>query len=176
MIEWGPLQILPPGLLGALQLKNMGKNPGALSSLVQGTLELRDWLLQQNYEVLGATNAASVTDNFTGFQDGGTGARVPEGEWWYIHEYQVNILALATGDVVHAAPAYQDNTVAGGDTITVGPDVRLVPTATTASLTAPAWRQFFVPPNALFGGWILESNVAAALNLGCRIRMTRLPV
>lgn len=169
------ISYLPPGLLGALQIKG-GANPRTLIETYQPVLEMRDWLLLAAYEVLGVTNAGGVTNGFAGFTSAAA-AVVPVRQWWYVHDFSINIPGLVATDVIHAAPAYQLDVAAGGDTFIAGASERLAPGAGGGAFTCFSSRApFFVPQGALFGAWILESIVAAPRDLGIRIRYTPLPL
>lgn len=50
-----PIQTQPRGLLGFLQLKNMGQNPAVLPETLQSVLELREWLWETNAESVPST-------------------------------------------------------------------------------------------------------------------------
>lgn len=80
----GPVGIVPPGMLGLLGLKTLGRNPRDLGSTYDATLEVMDWIAQQN--ALVATVSAGLTASpFV------QAANVPEGEYWYIHGLTLSV-------------------------------------------------------------------------------------
>lgn len=175
--EYAPIPLQPPGLLGALQLKNYGKNPPALVGSYQPMLDMREWLLMADVRTAGQTAVGAVTAGLADFAS--AGLQIPEREWWYIHDFSAHVGAsnLATGDIVTISPAYQVDLQTGGDTIVVGPPFTLEVAATAGDLRVRADRvPFLAPPTALFGAWIHQALVAANRNLAVRLRYTRLPV
>lgn len=108
----GPIQTLPQGLLGLLQLKVQGRNPRDLAESVQPTLEMSGFYLE---------SSVNWSPNTVGFADAviapGTagpsflalapGVLSPgENECWYVHggAMQIGVLATATltGARIHA--------------------------------------------------------------------------
>lgn len=91
--SFGPIQIIPPGLLGFLGLKSAGENPHSLLAEYRPTLEMRDWLLMARAEYLMVGFAAgSIGGNLTGtvITDSVSSVPgtfvVPVGEWWWFHD------------------------------------------------------------------------------------------
>lgn len=78
-----PIQQIPGGLLGFLQLKNAGQNPSELPASLQAVLEMREWYWQSFAQVAVGTDAAIAA---AGFVDKIT---VPAGEYWAIHDVAV---------------------------------------------------------------------------------------
>lgn len=109
----GPIQQIPQGLLGLLQLKNLGRNPVSLDDNVQPTFDMMPlWLL-----------TSAEQDTLTHQRDIATGAGqvlgfatnpivVPEGEVWWVHRYSLEVvLAAVAGDVANdVIPALLLNT------------------------------------------------------------------
>lgn len=109
MEEYRPIQTIPQGLLHFLQLKNHGKNPAELSSLLQPGLELRDWLFQtQPTESVSGTAAAIGATGYVAY------ITIPQNEWWVLHECQCTINQTLATDWVYAAPAYRQGQVGVG--------------------------------------------------------------
>jgi len=175
--RFASVQVIPPGLLGAFQIKNGGRNPVSLGQDYVPTLDMREWALIANVRTLGATNIGAVTNGYADFQDGGATSRVPEKEWWYVHDFSAHLKPLVTTDDVTLSPAYQVDTASGGDTIIVGDPFRLVVTAAAADLRVFSARTpFLVPPNSLFGGWVHNALLVGPVDLAVRVRYTPLPI
>lgn len=96
-----PIQSQPQGLLGFLQLKNLGQNPSELPDVLQPVLELRDWYLQTNSEIVSGTDAAiaavGVSNNLI----------VPQGEYWFVHDVGL-LIQLAAGATWRGAICYRN--------------------------------------------------------------------
>lgn len=100
MEVYRPIQAIPQGLLGFLQLKNAGKNPQELNSLLQSSLDLGEWMLQTAPEIEAGTNGAIAAAGFTAYQT------VPDGEWWFLHDVNAT-LGLAAAATAVAVPAFR---------------------------------------------------------------------
>jgi len=172
----GPVQVIPPGLLGMLQLKNVGQLPDLLQGNIQPTLELRDWMLHANEEYqLASLNQALGTYDSTMFSMN-TPVIIPQGQWWYVH----NITAyLVLGNT---------DTLNGGFSIGVEPLPNVLQMAladkaysaftaagaTTLSLSASPGD--FFPPGTEFGIGVGRMVLAAARVHFLTLRFTRLPI
>lgn len=100
-----PIQTIPFGLLGYLQLKNAGQNPAELVDTVQPVLEMREWYYETNAEViisalsgLAFIPAATVAGNYTLFT-------VPNGQFWAILDYNV-VINTQAGQTVNYRHQY----------------------------------------------------------------------
>jgi len=171
----GPIQVLPPGLLGFLQLKNSGQNPTNLPDTLQGVLELREWMLMARVEEWENTIGHGValpnaTVGFSAFSP--NTIQVPNREWWWVERYTVFSGTLGAGELTEFAPAIAtittgtlivhalSKTAAGG-----GPDVALVQVA----------ERFFAPPGSILGLWSINVTTAASILFTGNARVTRLP-
>lgn len=151
----GPIQIVPPGLVGLLQLKQLGRLPDKLADTVAGVIELRDWYLTSrrvdNLALLGGTpifNAATgVTGNHT-FSSAGPLAVVPQNQLWYVEQMMVdcvNTAAMVATDVVRFCGVILPG--AGGQQIQVTNDVSdYVQAARTRVIDCKADRGFWMFP------------------------------
>lgn len=78
-----PIQQIPGGLLGFLQMKNAGRNPSVLPDELAAVLEMRDWYWQTfpliAAGVDAAIAAAGLVDKLT----------VPAGEYWAVHDVEI---------------------------------------------------------------------------------------
>lgn len=108
METYRPIQTIPQGLLGFLQLKNAGKNPSELNSLLQSTMDLRDWLWQTApTEAVAGTAAAIGASGFTSY------ITIPQQEWWVVYEVTATINQTLATDWGWFAPAYRMATTPG---------------------------------------------------------------
>lgn len=116
---YGPIQILPRGLLGFLQLKNAGQNPSLLSDLLQPTLDLREWLLE--------TNSESVFVSGVAFIPAATGVgffslfTVPDGQHWALLDAFARI-AIGAGQTLTHRLAYFDGPSASSQEFSLSGD------------------------------------------------------
>lgn len=144
----GPIQTLPQGLLGLLQLKQQGSNPSQFVDAVQGTFELFDMYAQSRLLDVSGANAAApspkpaVNVNTAGAKGfGANGLIVPQGQIWYVYQYTLQCSLLAAEYIRFAPVLYP----APGslDIVTLGPDYNDVITARArfalVGNTAPFW-------------------------------------
>lgn len=106
----GPIQVIPPGLLGFFQLKNMGRNPSDLVDSVQPSLEMFDWYMQARAEYVGLGNTGGVPNATTQFRALAPAVFVPDGEFWYIVTATLISSVLVAGDSYIACIAMRDPT------------------------------------------------------------------
>lgn len=174
---YGPIQQIPPGLLGFLQLKNQGLGLGDLPDTLQGVLELRDWLLHADARNSGRyeRNIAASSSGIGAFNTPGP-LLVPDSEWWYVHNFTVLSSNLAAGDSVQLGGAWLV------DRALPNPSFYLVSLPQGGGLHTGVNRAaiasgggFFVPPGAELG-FYHEITTAAAVNVSGYVRYTPLPI
>jgi len=108
--SFGPIQIIPPGLLGFLGLKTSGENPHSLLGEYRPTVEMRDWLLRSRGEYLqvgfaaGSVggNLAGTTINTDAISSIPGAFTVPKGEYWFFHDLTVSLAPGAAATDVRA--------------------------------------------------------------------------
>lgn len=178
----GPIQVIPPGLMGLLQLKTGGNLPSTLADVVAPVLELRDWYLTarrvDHNTLFGAIPqrvlATGNNGNF-GFQLGGVNVQVPQNQIWYCEEMTINANLLAA-DYIRAAPTIL--TPGAGASFTgshlVGPDVNDVVTARARSVAGKADRGFWAFPGDIFGVQVFDI-LSAGITLNLFLRATPCP-
>lgn len=101
----GPIQVIPPGLLGLLQLKSpSGVNPHLLNNDVQPNIDMLEWWLRANRQVWslnsGITLAAGTYNTFSGLSP--NSIIVPQSQWWYVHSATMTFTVAAGGTMVMA--------------------------------------------------------------------------
>jgi hypothetical protein len=172
-----PLQVIAPGFLGALQLKNSGTNPDQVQGELQPTIEMRDWLLQANRRSAGPYTTTLV-NNQIGFQGFGTPAQlvVPNNMWWFVHQFTTYVALPLGTDSAQFWPAIAFPNA--GQLIVVG-------RSSTETVVAGPNRQiygfadppFWAPPGTLFGvacGQV--TTVSPTLAASAIVTFTELPM
>jgi hypothetical protein len=174
--EYGPLQQIPPGLLGMLQLKNEGKSPQTFGSLLQPSLDLLKWYLQARAvdapypmsiaRTNGQTGAAAWTTNpFT----------VPQQQWIYVHEYTVIAGGLIGTDTVQGMPTAFDAVLGVLRTFGQPTQPPLTGSAATRVYMANV-RDFFLPPGTQLSVSTNVNETATSITWLGYVRYTPLPI
>lgn len=175
-----PIGLIPTGLLGFLQLKQLGRLPDGLMDSVQPSLDMRDWYFQSRRETALTFNGTipSNTTSAVGevtFSAGGT-VVVPAGEYWYVESMTVPAIISAAADTIRYAPDYMP---ASGinDRVQVGPDVSDVVSATVVrNVCAKADRGFWMIPGDTPSAHVFDIKTAGTVSLFLTMRFTRLKV
>lgn len=98
----GPIQVIPPGLLGLLNLKNMGRLPDVLINEVQPGIDLQEWWLRANLINQPAPSTDSLVagsyNSFRSFTAGAGAIQVPDREWWFVEWYTASFTAAGAGN------------------------------------------------------------------------------
>lgn len=174
----GPIQLIPPGLLGFLQVKNQGRNPQLLPNTLQPTMDLLTWLMEARAETTVAT--VDVAPAAIGFTPYTTPAAVvvPSEEYWYVHDYTIqNNTALIATSTVSFACAWRIVTGALFSQFGVGvPQPLLNGVAGGRGGFAFAEFPFFLPPGAEMGIRVIANEAAANITYQGNVRFTRLPI
>jgi len=99
----GPIQTIPQGLLGLLQLKQTGRNPSELTDTVQSIVDLMPLWLKRNTSDITSQSITRAT-NGTGFVSYTTPIIVPPGFTWFVENYTLScvISAADSGSFVPA--------------------------------------------------------------------------
>lgn len=181
----GPIQVVPAGLLGLLQLKQTGANPRDLLDTVQPSVDLLDsWRQARMLDAMSLPNWGanpSVTQNtptgYNVFLVGGVAAAVPTNQWWYIDQLAVQLVIPAAADTCRFQPACSMNPgVAPQQQYAVGPDVADVASARlNRQLWARADRSFWAPPGSTFGVRVFDAVTATNLVFTLYLRAVPLP-
>lgn len=166
----GPIQNIPRGLLGLLQLKNLGKNPDVLIGNVQPTLDMLGFWL--------ANDARPDTTQYTGTQVTGNSIisgptvnlSVPQEETWFVHQFSLQIACGAADTVSNAVPIMY----------LTGTGVIRWQGMTEAALNIAAGgrggvitaRNFWAPPGAGFGWYLGQVTAAVQATLEIQVHRT----
>jgi len=88
----GPIQVIPAGLLGLLDLKNRGIVPDVLMGTVQPIVDMEGFWLRARREPVDLGNGW--------VWPGGLHLEVltttPQNEWWYVHDWKIDVNSTDT--------------------------------------------------------------------------------
>lgn len=188
----GPIQVIPPGLLGFLQLKSSGRNPTQISEELRGVLDLTSWYYQArvieftlspDIPGAGTMNRAISVASGRGFKtwNGGTATSctVPQTEWWWIDRYTIRAHqagAGAAGDVDIFQPVIHTTTAGATLTHALGNPFELPFSLTVDRDGLISVGGFFAPPGSELGLGIVEHLSAQTTNYEGFLRLVRLPL
>lgn len=182
MPSFKPIQLIPPGLLGLLQLKQEGRGIVELPDVLQGVLELRDWILQARAVWSGDEHSivlnAAGRDTFETF----TNPFGPSNsEWRYVHEYTIiatPVPAGGTAEIASFAPMMVAQNIGTLRPVCVGQPFVWgtgAPQLVQSQVIVSA-RNFFMPAGAVLGfayGIVLTG--AGTVDVSAFVRYTPLP-
>lgn len=174
----GPIQVIPPGLTGLLQLKQFGKVPGELADVVAPVLELRDWYLTarrlDQVALFGGTPTRSIAAaGFAALQLAGVNAQVPQGQIWYVEQYGLNGTTALAGDVLSFAPGVTNAALTSF--FQTGPTDYDVVTARVRQRVCKSDRGFWAFPGDIFVVWA-EDISTAGITVNMNLRATPCPI
>jgi hypothetical protein len=152
----GPIQILPRGLLGWLQLKQQGTNPSQLADFVQPTLDLTPHYREQQAQVLDQNSGISLTTGNVGFVAWSPlSIIVPPNETWWVTAYDIATSTIVVADDTVFSCGIRYNTVG---TIRHGlcpgmhaPSPPLSSVAVVNRLKRASCNSFWAPPGSELG-------------------------
>lgn len=182
-----PIQVVPPGLLGLLQLKQLGRLPDKLTDTVAGVIELRDWFLTaRRVETLTLfptipTKALATGNNGNQlFQSGAPPANcvVPQNQIWWVEELSVDVVntgAMVATDLIRFAPEIVNNQ--GNVFLLTGPDVSdYILAARTRVMTARCDRGFWAFPGDGFAIRVFDVVTTNGYTATMHLRATPCPI
>lgn len=173
-----PIQVIPPGLMGLLQLKQSGRLPADLSGVVQPSLEMRDWFFQgrrlTEVQVLGTTptTGALVTGN-TGLRKFTVGAVATpaQGTLWYVEQMSCICTTALAADVISFVPAIASLSTSR----TLGAAYIDTVTARVREASVFAARGFWVGSDETLAVRVIDISTAG-ITIDCRLSLTVLPI
>lgn len=176
----GPIQTLPRGLTGLLNLKVLGRVPDELLGTVQPTVDIEPYWM--NYRAV--TNESLVHGRTLTTQGGGAltfspgNITVPDGEIWYVHHYGVDtVLTAAAGQVVERVqPCIIYNLVGTIVHVPVGTTETLSSSATVSVSATVGAHDFWLPPGASLGFYVGSVTSAAGAAFTGRYQVTKMPI
>lgn len=153
----GPIQPPPLGLLGLLQLKNVGRNPAFLQDEVSPSIEMFDFWIQGSLDTVGTFSAAPAAGTVTGFNPFTTPSSltVPNEETWWVENFSCTFGAGVGGTFTGIRLAYQNF---NGKTFVIGDQELNLAAQNTRIMVA---RRFWLPPGSVLG-WFHDSITVAA--------------
>jgi hypothetical protein len=167
------IQTIPQGLLGLLQLKEMGKNPDQLSLTVTPQVDLFPLWIQRNQTLLvaGGVDIINIGTSATGQQLFAT--KVPQNQAWYVISMTADYSTGAATDFARYAPGVQ---YAGNGFLSlVAPDVTDAITARqrrARSYVPPFW----APPGTQFGIYVFDVLAATTVQFFLAIQGVAVPI
>lgn len=182
----GPIQQIPQGLLGLLQLKELGSNPPTLVDTVAPNLDLFALYAERGSNAaLGlfgvnpqTATFATATPNVHNFLVGGVNAQVPQNEMWYVTNAGITMVGLiAAADSITVGLGWLSFAGAGGDLYMMTPVYRDTITPRSRFLqTDPMPRPMFVAPGGIFTAVVVDNLTAGTQQLQLSIRAIRIPI
>lgn len=166
----GPIQQIPQGLLGFLQLKNRGQNPSELPDVLSPGFELSNWYLETGAEIVVQDAPVAVAVGTINL------ITVPNDQWWLVHDFFVNV-GLDAGSTVFGCPVYRHGQAAVAATPMPLAEPRLFQFAVEGALAlAPSTivLPMFLPPGARLGFRATATSGAIAALSTAAARITRL--
>jgi hypothetical protein len=171
-----PIQTIPQGLLGLLQLKQLGTNPSNLVDTVQSTVDLKDWWMnRQEVDICllkTGSSTASTNVNAAGVF-GSTGLTVGTNEVWWVTNYTINCNLLAA-EYIRFRPVF-NFPAALSAVYTLGFDYNDVITARARN--ASAWAaNFWLQPGAQLQFRVSDQATAANIAVAQAVRGVVIPI
>lgn len=184
----GPIQNVPAGLLGLLQLKQSGRNPAELLETVAPIYEMRDQYMQsKQLDQIALFGDTCKTANFPttspGFKIasvnglGVVNCTVPQGQTWYVEQMTGIASTPAAADSIRLATAIQGPNL-GTQTVFLltGSDFNDVVTARTRVIVCKSDRPFWAPAGWSFGFWVIDDATAGNWAVTLHMRATPMPL
>lgn len=157
----GPIQIIPRGLLGLLNLKNAGKAPPLLGGVVTPTLDLLEMYCSNLYEQVSATVAVAAAVGPVQ-----SDLVVPETEVWFVR------VATATTDVLGAGDSITLQVTIAYSGITTIPVGDPQSAAVGGRIRCTSGNDIIIaPPGSIFGCWV--AALGGAVNVDIAALVTR---
>jgi hypothetical protein len=165
-----PIQALPKGLVGLLDLNTGGVGPPALADVVAATFDVtqlyalgkRERLLQSGVAAGTAPGSFAFAANLT----------VPQNEAWLVNLFTI-VSTLAIGFQAQFCAALQLSTPAGGQSFQLGAPVSNQFSVTASVIICRSEGQFIAPPGAIFGGVTLSLSAATAFSAAGAVDFVR---
>lgn len=175
----GPINLIPPGVLGFLQLKNFGKNPTEFPEVLAPTFDLLKWYLSGESRQMAATDTSlAMATNVGGFQRLTTAPIiVPATEWWYVHSVFLRAqLPAAVTEFFSGAPCWFNPNTFNPNELLCEPGAIIQGVAATDRTYFTVARDFWVPPGSEFGAFVLTCQSATTIFVSLNGRITVLPI
>lgn len=174
----GPIQTLPVGLTGLLNLKSHGRVPDELDSLVSPSVEILPFWLNSRIEISNQTWTKAVGAGGFSLQSFATALQVPANEWWWVHDYSIEgrFTAAAGTSLDNMGAALWLSQNAPAAYTVVGNLVSGVSNAAGAAAIVSSSHGFWAHPGSILG-WVIGNQVGAAnITYTASYRISRLKV
>lgn len=175
----GPIQTLPVGLTGLLNLKSHGRVPDELDSIVGPSVDILPFWLNSRIEVLdSATYTKTVGPTGISVQSFTTAIQVPANEWWWVHDYAVEarFTAAAGQSVDNFQAILWLNQNAPAAYAAVGNVVSGVSNAAGTAGLLSSGQGFWAHPGSILGFFVGNIVTAATVAFAGMGRISRLKV
>jgi hypothetical protein len=180
----GPIQTIPQGLLGLLQLKELGKNPSELLDQVQPSYDLFQQYIQRNLvgeqTLIGGpiSTAALVTANrgLQGFSLNGAGVtflNVPQNQIWYVYQLSGDVLTINPADTISYSMACL---LPSGRFCALSPPYLDVQNARTRAGLSGVVTPFWASPGTGFAVWVYDILAATTITVLGTIRAVQIQI
>jgi hypothetical protein len=153
-----PIQTLPKGLIGLLNLNTDGRGPAVMADSVAGVLDLLPFYALDKRERLTTTAVAAGT-SAGDFGFGAVGLLVPTNEAWLCLHYSI-VCNPPIGLAVQLSPTFQVN----GLVWKVGDAANNINTALASRLYCWATQPFIVPAGGQLAGATESLSAATAFS------------
>lgn len=160
----GPIQIVPQGLLGLLNLKNNGKTPEVLRTDVTTQLDALDMYVTGLLQQVSASVAVAAA-----LGPNASDLIVPQNEVWFVHSEFVTTETLGAGEVITLAAAVAFNGIA---TIPVGSNRSGIAGERMRAISERGI--FLAGPGSIFGFWVEELTGAVNVDVQALVAKARI--
>lgn len=168
----GPIQVIPQGLLGLLQLKQQGMNPSQLADYVTPQIDLFPlWIQRQTQGLVQSGDTQALATGAVGPQPFSTS--VPATQAWFIEHMCISAI-MGAADTCRIAPAVRDGGPAG-TTYCVDRDWADTITARARQLRT-ATNNFWVGPNQTFSMVVFDILAGTTITFGLVLRGVIVPI
>lgn len=169
----GPIQTIPSGLLGFLQLKNMGRNPSELVDALSPTLQMNDWYFMSRAEQL-PVGSRNVANGAVGILPWTTNPLiVPNEEAWWVIDYNVTV-SIVTGETCGVHCGWRDPT--SFPHLFGTPSFFLNGPAALTYQPVAYGGGIFLPPGSELGVYVAAATTAANIEASGNGWIVRLPL
>lgn len=175
----GPIQVIPKGLLGLLQLKQQGSNPSELADVVASCINIEQYYWQQlvvdHFQLVGGAPSTNVPTASPGNKAFVTNPlNVPQGQLWYVLEYSLSCSLVAAETIRFAPLIIYDPALA--TPVQLGLDYTDVVTARARAAQCFVQKPFWAPAGSGIGFWVGDSLTAGNIVVTGSIRAVVIPI